>query len=96
MKLQLATALHKRKQKNRTHAAPRDNKPLARQVRKLRRYYDRLARVAARLEGRQPPRPGLSFKLTLAATMMQHQLSRRAATDLLLRERAAKLEGEHE
>ena len=91
MKLALHTALHRRKKKNRTHAEPRDEKPLARQVRKLRRYYDRLARVAARLEGRPQPQAGLSYKLTVAATMVQLDLSRREAVQHLLRERAAKL-----
>lgn len=94
MKLLLATALHKRKKKNRTHTAPRDDGALPRQVRKLRRYYDRLSRVAARLEGRPAQRAGVTFKLVLAATMVQHGLSRRAATNMLLRERAAKLEDE--
>lgn len=93
MKLGLATALvHRRKRKkNRTHTAPVDGKPLARQMRKLRRYYDRLARVAARLEGRPQPQPGMSLKLKIAATMMQTGMSRRETVVHLLRERAAKL-----
>lgn len=88
MKLGLSLRLAQRrgKQKVRTHADQRDKtKPLARQVRQLRRHYDRVAIVAARLEGRTPPRPGLTYKLTLAATMMQTGMTRRQAVDHLLR-----------
>lgn len=91
MKLSLATAQRRPRKKVRTHAAPRDEKPLARQVRKLRRYYDRLARVKARLEGRPMPQPGLTFKLKVAADMLRLDLTRREAVVLLLRERAETL-----
>lgn len=87
MKLRLATVMvhRRRKKKNRTHTAPRDVKPLARQVRQLRRHYDRVAAVSARLEGRPVPRPGLAYKMTLAATMMDLDMTRRQAVDHLLR-----------
>lgn len=68
--------------------------PLARQVRKLRKHYDRLARVAARLEGRPAPSPGLSFKLKVAAMMIQTGKSRRAVVEEMLRKRSDDLGGE--
>jgi hypothetical protein len=97
VKLQLRTERWRKEHrvKNRTHVKQQPGaQPLAKQMRKLRRYYDRMARVAARLEGRPEPMPGVSLKLKLAATMMQTGMTRRQAVDLLLRERAAKLGGE--
>ena len=91
MKLQMSTVVRRRKQRKRTHTEHSSDKPLARQMRKLRRYYDQLARVAARLQGRPEPQPGMSLKLKIAATMMQTGMSRRQAVNHLLRERAEKL-----
>lgn len=58
-------------------------------MRKLRRHYDRVAAVAARLERRPVPRAGMTLRLTLAATMIQLGLSRRDAVEHLLRKRSA-------
>ena len=86
MKLELATLRRRRKQKNRTHSAPRDDKPLPQQVRQLREHYGRVAAVAARLEGRTAPTPGLAYKIKLTATMLRLGMTRRQAVDHLLRE----------
>lgn len=91
MKLELAVRREPAKRHQRTHAEPRSEQPLARQMRKLRRYYDRLAQVAARLEGRPAPMPGVTAKLKVAVLMRQTGCTRREAVDQLLRERAAKL-----
>lgn len=96
MKLELSASTRnwqKRQKKPgpRTHPKHDGSKSLAKQMRKLRRYYDRLALVAARLEGRPEPMPGVALKLKMAATMMQTGMTRRQVVDHLLRERAKKL-----
>lgn len=93
LSLSLATAQRRRKQKNRTHAAPRKEKPLARQMRKLRRHYDRISSVSARLAGRPQPRPGVALQIAMAAVMTQTGVTRRAAAETLLREMAASKAG---
>lgn len=81
------------KRKNRTHAVPRE-KPLARQMRKLRRHYDRLSAMAARLQGRPVPKPGVALQIAMAALMKQTGCTRRAAAVQLLRELAASKRGD--
>lgn len=81
------------KKKNRTHAAPAKDKPLARQMRKLRRHYDRLSAMAARLQGRPVPKPGVALQIAMAALMKQENMTRRAAAVQLLRELSASKRG---
>lgn len=93
MKLSLGTVQKKQKVKKRTHASPRNEKPLASQMRKLRRHYYRMSIIAARLQGRPQPRSGVALQIAMSAVIKQAGVSRRDAAIVLLREMAASKAG---